>query len=640
MVYLLGAISLIFACVTGTFLEFQSRSAHMAMSNLPLAVLLPFVCWLVANTFLKRFAPRFSLTTTELRTLLSILWVGGAFIGYNWATQWVGTMVAPRYYASPENRWKELIFEHLPWWMYPSNFPGVTENLYNGLPTGTPLPWGAWLGPIFWTASAGVAMTAIGLGITAVFQKQWVSHERLTYPLAQVSLELTEGFDRRRGWPPFLCSWYFWGGFAIAALPVLVNMTEFWVPGWPRLEIYDGYHGPTGPRGGLVSRYLQRFSYRILPTVLGFTFLCDLNILFSIWSFYLVGQTALYGMNRVGFSVGLGGQEANPAQIAGLFAHGVMIGLVVWAIWIARGHLKQVLLQILRPPGREDETTVILSPRVAALVLSGGTFYMIFWLTAAGFSMTMAAVWLALFWASIFASMKYLAASGFAYLFPNWGTEIPKIWVGTAHIEDSTLVSMLVVNWRLLSGWRLPVALPHVEWLAGGGRRTGRLIFGCVLLGLVSAAVYTIWICYVMGGATFQTWSLLGAPRGMYNEIATVVSEGTERTVQDPEKILIWLLGIAVATVAILLQAWVPWWPIHPLGLMLMFDGYVRYYALCIFIVWLSKLLILSFGGIGLYRRVKPCCYGLIVGYVVAVGCSFLADAIWFPSGGHYVHGY
>ena len=142
------------------------------------------------------------------------------------------------------------------------------------------------------------------------------------------------------------------------------------------------------------------------------------------------------------------------------------------------------------------------------------------------------------------------------------------------------------------------------------------------------------------GGATFRTWSLLGAPRGMYNGIATVVVEGTERTVTDPGKILVWLLGIAVATVAILLQSWVPWWPVHPLGLMLMFDGYVRYYALCVFLVWLSKLLVLSFGGIGLYRRVKPCSYGLVVGYVFAAGCSFLADAIWFPEGGHYIRGY
>ena len=46
------------------------------------------------------------------------------------------------------------------------------------------------------------------------------------------------------------------------------------------------------------------------------------------------------------------------------------------------------------------------------------------------------------------------------------------------------------------------------------------------------------------------------------------------------------------------------------------------------------------FGGIGLYRRLRPIAYGLIVGYVFAAGCSFLVDAIWFPDEGHLVHSY
>ncbi len=130
---LLAAATLIFACVAATFLEFRTRSAHMAMANLPLAVLLPFVFWLLGNTLLKRYAPRFSVTSAELRMLLCMLWVGGSFAGYNWITQWVGAMAAPRYYASPENRWQELIFDYIPWWMYPSNFPGVVEGFYLGL---------------------------------------------------------------------------------------------------------------------------------------------------------------------------------------------------------------------------------------------------------------------------------------------------------------------------------------------------------------------------------------------------------------------------------------------------------------------------------------------------------------------------
>jgi hypothetical protein len=205
-VLIMAMLTLVLACAGAAYLEFKARSAHMAMSNLPLVVLLPLVFWLLGNALLKRFMPWLSLNTQELRTLFCVVWTGGAFAGYNWATQWVGAMAAPRYYASAENRWQEIIFDYLPWWMYPSDFPGVIDRFYTGLNVGEALPWSAWLAPIFWACSAALAMTAIGIGATAIFQKQWVEHERLNFPLAQVPIELTHGFDQKRGWPPFMQS--------------------------------------------------------------------------------------------------------------------------------------------------------------------------------------------------------------------------------------------------------------------------------------------------------------------------------------------------------------------------------------------------------------------------------------------------
>lgn len=632
--------SLILTCVAATYLEFQTRSAHMAMSNLPLAALLPFVYWLLLNALLKRFVPRWSLRTRELRLMFCSLWAGSAVAGYNWATQWVGTMAAPRYYGSPENRWRELIFEHLPWWMYPGDYPGVVDRFYTGLGQGEAMPWEAWIGPLFWSLSSALAMTAIGIGITAIFQKQWVEHERLTFPLAQVPMDLTQGFDGRRGWPPFVKTWMFWTGFAIAAVPLLFNIIEYFVLGFPRIAIFDPYFGPGGPRGAVVSRYFGALSYRLLPTVMGFTFLCDLDILFSIWSLYLVGLGMRYSMNRVGFAVGLSGQEAKTAEILGLFSHGVMIGLVIWALWAARGHLKRVWLQVLKPVPGEQQETVLLSPRGAVLALIGGGLYMVFWLNEAGYDMPMAVAWLLVFWIGIFAVMKYLAASGFGYLFPNWGQSIPTLFTGTRQLSVSTLVAMRLVGWRLLAGWRLPAVLPHIARMFQRERWSVLMIVLSTVAGLFISAYYTLWLCYEAGGATFQTWSLVGAPQGMYDGIVSVVADASDRTVPDPAKIGVWGMGIGAALVATLLQSRLPWWPVHPLGLMLMFDGYVGYYALCIFIVWLGKLMVLKLGGIGFYRRVKPLSYGLIVGYVFATGCSFLVDVIWFPEGGHYIHGY
>lgn len=635
---------LVVTCAAASYLELKTSSAHLAMSNLPLVVLIPFLIALTLNVLLKRFLPRLSLSSRELRLLLSVLWVGGSFAGYNWATQWVGTMVAPRYYASPENRWVEILFDHLPWWMYPTNLPGVEEQFYLGA-SDPGLLWPAWITPLFWASAAGLGMMSIGVGVTAIFQRQWTDHERLNYPLAEVPLALTAGFDRARGWAPFLNSRVFWIGFAIASFPLLWNIIEYFIPAFPRIPVWDAYWRPSGPRAIMI-RYLRGFSYRLLPTVMGFTFLCDLNILFSIWSLYLVGMAFQYGMSRVGFSVGLAGQEANPTKIVGLFSHGVMIGLVVWSIWTARGHLRRIWHQARKG---ESGSTVFLSPRAALLTTAAGVTFMVFWLYAAGVVLWLAFLWVVLFWASILLVMKFLAASGFAYLFPKFGTtatspnpmgvsEIPTMWTGTTGMSETSLVGTGVVGWRLLSGWRLPPALPHVERLIGPKRAVTRLITLATLTGILAGACYTIHLCYEEGAAAFNAWSLLGAPRGLYNGIATNVTE--PRTVPDPEKIFVWLFGVGAAGAITLAQSRISWWPWHPIGLLTTFDSPVRVNAMSIFIVWLAKVIVLRLGGIGLYRKAKPCAYGLIVGFVFAVAVACTVDLIWFPDGGHYVHGY
>jgi hypothetical protein len=235
--------------------------------------------------------------------------------------------------------------------------------------------------------------------------------------------------------------------------------------------------------------------------------------------------------------------------------------------------------------------------------------------------------------------MKFLSASGFAYLVPSFGNSALDITMGASQISESTLVGMRLVNWRLLAGWRLPAALPHVDRLMEKVKPVGIYVIGGVIVGLLASVLYTVSICYAEGGTTFRTWSLVGAPLGMYEGIAKVVAD-TDRTVADPGKIGVWVFGGMVAAVIQILQSRFSWWPLHPLGVMLMSSGYVRLYVLDIFLVWLAKLMVLRFGGILLYRQVKPCCYGLIVGYVFAVGCSFIIDLIWFPAGGHYIHGY
>ena len=402
---LVAFVTLAAVCLLATFTELKPRSGRLAMSNLQLAALLPFVFWVLGNSLLKRYYPALSLTTAELRLMLCVLWVGGSFAGFNWATMWTGMLSSPRYLASPENRWEELFFDHMPWWFYPTNAPGVIDRIYVGLQGSESVPWGAWFGPLAWAVLIALAITGAGIGITAIFQKQWVQHERLSYPVAQVVMDLTEGFDRRSGWPPFLKSKAFWAGFAIAAIPILWNLISYWIVGFPKIGIFEKFGGQ---RHIFLSRYLPSpsLSYRLLPTLIGFTFLCNLDILFGIWSVYWVSMAARYAMNRTGFSVGLQGQVMEGNAIVNLFSDGAIAGLVIWALWISRGHLKRVWQQVLSPPvDVKGAETAILKPRAALAVFVVSVIFIVLWLHGLGFQLHYAVFWAALFLSGIFAAM-------------------------------------------------------------------------------------------------------------------------------------------------------------------------------------------------------------------------------------------
>ena len=68
---LIAVVTLALGCIASMYLEMRTRSVRMAVSNLPMTRCC-HLCWLLGNTLLKRFMPRLSLTSAELRLLLCV----------------------------------------------------------------------------------------------------------------------------------------------------------------------------------------------------------------------------------------------------------------------------------------------------------------------------------------------------------------------------------------------------------------------------------------------------------------------------------------------------------------------------------------------------------------------------------------
>lgn len=351
-------------------------------------------------------------------------------------------------------------------------------------------------------------------------------------------------------------------------------------------------------------------------------------------------------MDQTGFSAGLTGQQARSAEIVNLESHGA---LALLALWAAGDHLRRVW-QTAREGAGAAEGSEVISYRTALIGFAASTAFIVGWMTAVGMSLPIALFHTALLYIAYLTVAKFTAASGFSHLFPPWGKGggIVEVFVGTANLSREDFVGIGLVNSSAFFGnTRIPAwpALPHHFRLLGGlGRRNSRVVWTAGLAfvaGLFASFLFVIYLAYDQGGQNLHTapFSSHGGSVRPYDRMATAIFEA-DRTVFDPFKVAVWLIGAAQAGLLVLLRNRLPWWPMHPLGLAFQNTDGPRIYAFSIFLSWSAKLVLLRIGGIDLYRRAAPFFAGLPLGYVLGVAISSVVDFVWFLDGGHWVHGW
>ncbi len=92
------------------------HAGNLVKSYLPVAVLIPFLGWVVPNAILKIIVPRAALQPNEILTIFCMLWVAGNLPAVGWALHSVSAIPGPDFFASPENRIREVIIPLIPKW--------------------------------------------------------------------------------------------------------------------------------------------------------------------------------------------------------------------------------------------------------------------------------------------------------------------------------------------------------------------------------------------------------------------------------------------------------------------------------------------------------------------------------------------
>ncbi len=239
--------------------------------------------------------------------------------------------VSPAYYSAQQPGWQAFL-PVLPSWLTLSD-PAATLGFFRG--TDGVVPWQAWTGPLLAWTSLLLAFFFVMLCLNVLMRRQYIDHERLSFPLTAIPLALTE--ERA----PVLRQPLFWVGLA---LPLLVQALIVLGSGYPRRRALGAAAGGSGagrpltlspPWNGLGQVY---FSF--IFWLIGIVYLIPKEIAFSAWFFYFLA--VMQNVSAVAFGINGEAPSVYSNDYPALYAQGAGAALALTGItlYAARRHLR------------------------------------------------------------------------------------------------------------------------------------------------------------------------------------------------------------------------------------------------------------------------------------------------------------
>ncbi len=630
----LGVLLVCIVNIGAPFAKYILHSSLLACDYLPFGVMLPFLVVVAVLNPLIKLTSSTPLTPNELAVVFLMSLVGSTIPTFGLTGYLLGTIASPYYYVRTENGWAELIHPHLPRWLFPSNDNLAMTWFYEGLPSDQSIPWSAWVPPLFWWMTFIGALLTVCFCLVAILRRQWIDRERIVFPLAQVPLDMIEASDDGLKMPAFMRSKIFWVGFAIPFCIVLWNVSGFFLPTFPQFPLFS--------RTSLV-RGAPSLRLNIYFPLIGFAYLINLDVAFSVWFFHLLAIVQLWLYDRVGFTVGAGDNYCSASPELGWQGFGGMIVMVLWGLWMARDHLGDVVRKALRGDQDVDDSQELLSYRAAVFGGLLALFYMVVFLNATGMALSAICVFLFAVFVIYLGVTRIVIEGGLVFLRgPMIAQHFTAYTLGVSTISPQSMTALAVsYAWFCdIKSFFMP-AVAHASKLSDSLRLNRKTIIVSVCLALVTGVVasmyYTLMMGYAEGAYNYGDWIFRRGSETPY--------DATVKKMRNPfdtgwGKLGVMAGGGAVMAVLSYLRYRLSWWPIHPIGLPVAYTLPVRLSWFSIFIAWAAKLVILRLGGIGLYRKAQPFFFGLIAGFFFAAGISFGVDMIWFPGEGHRVYGW
>jgi len=611
-----------------TYAEYVVHASRMNLSHFPVALFASFVVLIGSAGLLRKFSDRFLLTRTDFSVALAMGMVGAMVPTSGLMGFFLGVIATPFYFANPENKWAEYFHPHIPQWLAPRDDGHALTWFFDGPPQAVDIPWGLWLIPIGWWLIFIGAVVFASMGLAVILRKPWSENERLVYPLVGVADELIDtkvGLFRKP---------VFWIGVSIPLFIALWNIVSFFITLMPSINLSGSWI--------VIARDFPRFRTRVNFFTLGFAYLANLEVLFSLWFFFLLVGIESFIFRRLGFGIGSAGDDwSSEGAAEGWQSFGAMLVMVLWGLWVAREHIVAVVKHAWKKDEALDDHKEILSYRSAVMGVVVGVLVMLLWLHAAGMEWIMAVLLIVGTFVVYLGTARIVAESGLVYVrAPLTPQNFAAYIMGSQNVSGASM-TVNAFSYTLLSqgkGLFMP-PLVHAsklgEAITGDRRRLGWAILWSLALGIGLCLVMTLHWGYQNGAYNFSDY-----PFSSGSKLAFQYTLNKIRNPVDTDWGRIGFLGIGSMVMGglIFLRYRFPAWPLHPIGFTIPMVYPTINSVFAIFLAWAIKSVVMRVGGVTLYANSRPLFVGLATGYALGVGLSFVVDWIWFYGQGHGVH--
>jgi len=539
------------------------------------------------------------------------------------------------YFATPENGWANLFYQHVPSWFAPGLPAGwdartvpkdVINPVFLGGKSFAEIPWQAWMAMLTGWGIFLLLTYSVLFFLSLMFRKQWIEREALAFPLVQLPLQMVDADPGQR--PPSAAFWgnrMMWLGLLLAfAYHFLKGMNAHY-PDWPvivstlPLPFSEKPWNAIPPGGAGINA-------EVFLGAIGLAFLLTREVSFSFWFFFLAVMfqyvlAEMFGIPVVGLTKA--GLMSRPAFMI-YQSVGGWVMMAAMLVWTARSYLGRLFREAFTTNKTDEDEPFSSRFMVFGFIFSFGA--LLGWSSFAGINLFYAFIFFLIFLMTSLVLTRMVIEGGF--LFPQ-APYFPLEWMtagmfGTAALGAGTITKLSFLQPTILLDTRTNV-LPgflHVMKIAEvlrldsqGLRRMLLCAAAAIVVTLVVTFISTLQALYSMGGLQGYTWFTKDASQMVLNNAANLI-----KTQPTLDKWNIAWMGVGAGLVWLMMMARSRflWFPLHPLGYIIASGYPITRLWFSMFTGWLIKSLIMKYGGSDTYTNVRPFMIGLILGNLAA----------------------